>query len=106
MNSGTRKGQIYGFDLKILTAMTSVKSFDNTRSLLMYIYEFCDRKYPNALKALDELMNVVKAAASVETETLKQTYQRIKDNLARIKVCEHLGIAIFLFLRDNEVMVH
>ena len=106
MNSGTRKGQIYGFDLKILTAMTGVKSFDNTRSLLMYIYEFCDRKYPNALKVLDELMNVVKAAASMETETLKQAYQRIKDNMATIKVCELPRIAIFLFLRKSEVMIH
>jgi len=85
MNSGTRKGQIYGFDLKILTAMTGVKSFDNTRSLLMYIYEFCDRKYPNALKVLDELTNVVKAASSMETETLSQAFGRIKDNMTTIK---------------------
>ena len=87
MNSGTTNGQIYGFNLLILTAMTGVKSFDNTRSLLMYIYEFCDRKYPNALKVLDELMNVVKAASLIQTETLKQAYQRIKDNMETIKVC-------------------
>merc|ERR1719242_636991 len=85
MNSGTRKGQIYGFDLKILGQMTGVKSFDNTRSLLMYIYEFCDRKYPNALKVVDELTNVVKAASSMETETLKQAFGRIKENMTTIK---------------------
>merc|ERR1719203_347482 len=85
MNSGTRKGQIYGFDLKILTGMTGVKSFDNTRSLLMYIYEFCDRKYPNAIKVLPELTNTVKSAASMETETLKNASQRITDNMKLIK---------------------
>merc|ERR1712113_1133781 len=85
MNSGTRKGQIYGFDLKILTGMTGVKSFDNTRSLLMYIYEFCDRKYPNAIKVLPELTATLKAASSMEVETLKKAYERIGDNMKEIK---------------------
>jgi len=85
MNSGTRKGCAYGFDLKILTGMTGVKSFDNTRSLLMYIYEFCDRKYPNAIKVLPELMDTLKSASSMEVETLKQAYQRIQDNMQEIK---------------------
>merc|ERR1719242_1265517 len=85
MNSGTRKGQIYGFDLKILTGMTGVKSFDNTRSLLMYIYEFCDRKYPNAIKVLPELTNTVKSAASMETSTLETASERIRDNMKLIK---------------------
>merc|ERR1712228_545651 len=85
MNSGTRKGQTYGFDLKILTGMTAVKSFDNTRSLLMYIYEFCDRKYPNAIKVLPELSDTLKAASSMEMETLKTASQRISDNMKLIK---------------------
>jgi len=85
MNSGTRKGGTYGFDLKILTGMTGVKSFDNTRSLLMYIYEFADRKYPNAIKVLPELSDTLKAASSMEVETLKQAYQRIQDNMGEIK---------------------
>eukprot|EP01084_Bolivina_argentea_P319845 554821_1 len=85
MNSGTRKGQQYGFDLKVLTGMTGVKSFDNTRSLLMYIYEFCDRKYPNAIKVLPELTDTLKSASSMEVETLKQAYKRIRDNMADIK---------------------
>merc|ERR1712154_51230 len=85
MNAGTRKGQTYGFDLKILTQMTAVKSFDNTRSLLMYIYEFCDRKYPNAIKVLPELSDTLKAASSMEMETLKQASQRITENMTEIK---------------------
>eukprot|EP00484_Ammonia_sp_Unknown_P022348 CAMPEP_0197044232 /NCGR_PEP_ID=MMETSP1384-20130603/20332_1 /TAXON_ID=29189 /ORGANISM="Ammonia sp." /LENGTH=1020 /DNA_ID=CAMNT_0042475657 /DNA_START=88 /DNA_END=3150 /DNA_ORIENTATION=- len=85
MNSGTRKGCVYGFDLKILTQMTAVKSFDNTRSLLMYVYEFCDRKYPNAIKVLPELTDTLKAASSMEVETLKQAYERIQENMKEVK---------------------
>eukprot|EP01084_Bolivina_argentea_P253693 426264_1 len=85
MNSGTRKGQVYGFDLTILNNLTAVKSFDNTRSLSMYIYEFCDRKYPSALKILDELRDTLKAASSMEIETLKQAYERIQANMKEIK---------------------
>jgi len=86
MNSGTKKGRVHGFDLKFLTEMAAVKTFDNTRSLLMYLYEFCDRKYPNALKVVrPEMMNVVKAAASMETETLKQEFDRIKSTMNTIQ---------------------
>ena len=46
MNSGTKKGKQFGFDLKLLNILPSIKSFDNSKSLLMYIYEFCDRNYP------------------------------------------------------------
>ena len=85
MNSGTREGCTHGFDLDILTGLNGIESFDNTRSLLMYVYEFCDRKYPAALKVLPELMDTIKSASSMEVETLKKAYQRIQDNMKEIK---------------------
>eukprot|EP00483_Globobulimina_turgida_P007301 UN07315 len=51
----------------------------------MYVYEFCDRKYPAAIKVLDELSDTLKAASSMEVETLKQAYQRIQVNMKEIK---------------------
>eukprot|EP01084_Bolivina_argentea_P320146 555449_1 len=86
MNSGTRKGQAHGFYITILTQMTSIKSIiiNDNRSLLMYIYEFCDEKYPNALNVLNELLEPLRAVTSIELKMLKQSHQQIQHNMLKI----------------------
>ncbi|ETO22073.1 hypothetical protein RFI_15131, partial [Reticulomyxa filosa] len=64
MNGGTKKGQAYGFDLKILPQLADIKTFDNSKNFVMYIYEFCDRNYPDVLKVVEELSPMLKRASA------------------------------------------
>ena len=83
MNNGSTTFilSVQGFNLNILTKMTEVTTHDNTRSLLMYIYDFCDKKYSDALNILPELEDVLKDAATIDIGILKKAYQRVKDNM-------------------------
>ena len=85
MNSGTRKGAAYGFNLKILAELSQIKSMDGTLSFLMFLYEFCDSKYPKIIDTMTNLTKLLKGAASMEMEVLKTAYSRIKDNMTQIK---------------------
>ena len=62
-----------------------MKTHDNSRSLLMYIYEFCDEHYPKVLNVLTELKSILKISASSETDTLNKLYDKMKDNRKLLK---------------------
>ena len=86
MNSGTKKGCVYGFDLKILRELKSIRcSMNINKSLLMYIYEFCDRRYPKCIQIIPELYESVNKAAKLELDVMKKMYDRIHEYREIIK---------------------
>jgi len=85
MNAETKKGRAYGFNLKILSQLSQVKSMDSSTSFLMYLYQFCDAKYPKIIDSMTDMTKILKGASSMEMEVLKTAYSRIKDNMIQIK---------------------
>eukprot|EP01084_Bolivina_argentea_P140805 247474_1 len=71
----------------------------------MYIYEFCDKKYPNALLILSELKNILKSAISIEIEMLKYVYERITNNMNEINELIHSEEIENYDINDRFIMV-
>ena len=54
MNTGTR-GQTYVFELESFRLSAGVKTFDNSVTMMMYIYKYLFTKQPTLLDVFDEL---------------------------------------------------
>ncbi|ETN99926.1 hypothetical protein RFI_37541, partial [Reticulomyxa filosa] len=87
MNGGTKKGQAYGFDLKILTQLADIKTFDNSKNFVMYVYEFCDRNYSDVLKVVEELSPFLKRASAslFAFDVLHKGYERVVESMKEIE---------------------
>ncbi|KAF7703658.1 hypothetical protein HF521_022665 [Silurus meridionalis] len=68
MNAGSRNAQSYGFDLSSLCKMKDTKSADQTSTLLQFLAEVCEEKFPDVLKFVDDLQHVERASR-VHTHT-------------------------------------
>eukprot|EP01084_Bolivina_argentea_P257437 433729_1 len=86
MNSGTRIGQIHAFDLKKLGEPSFWRfEEDGSRTLLMYIYEFCDFKRPKVLNILKELWFVLKIGSCINVDVLEKLYLRLQHGMKQIQ---------------------
>lgn len=74
MNS--EKGKTTGFDLAILAELHTVKSSNTKRTLLHFIVETIQQKYPALLNFSNELPHV-EAAARLNTSYIEETIQTI-----------------------------
>lgn len=61
LNGGTSKGQAYGFKLTSLKSLASTKSMDKSKTLLQYIVETTNTKYPHIRGFIEELKDVGEA---------------------------------------------
>ncbi|XP_026110808.1 protein diaphanous homolog 2-like [Carassius auratus] len=58
MNSGSRNAQTFGFNISFLCKLRDTKSTDQNTTLLHFLAEKCEEKYPEILKFPDELEHV------------------------------------------------
>uniref|UniRef100_A0AAY5EMC9 Diaphanous-related formin 3 n=1 Tax=Electrophorus electricus TaxID=8005 RepID=A0AAY5EMC9_ELEEL len=65
MNAGSRNAQSYGFDLSSLCKLRDTKSVDQKSTLLHFLAEVCEEKYPDVLKFTDDLQHVDRASRVV-----------------------------------------
>ncbi|KAK5638990.1 hypothetical protein RI129_013285 [Pyrocoelia pectoralis] len=82
MNSGTRNAQTFGFEISFLTKLTGTKDINNKSTLLHYIVETVEKKFPELLNFYDELPHIDKASRvslDVIQKTLKQMDSSIKN---------------------------
>ncbi|XP_063219909.1 protein diaphanous-like [Bacillus rossius redtenbacheri] len=62
MNSGSRNEQAFGFDISYLPKMTSTKDIENKLTLLHFLVDTIERKYPDLLSFGEELSHIDRAA--------------------------------------------
>lgn len=62
MNSGTRNGQAFGFEISFLPKLSGTKDVENKTTLLHYIVETIERKFPELLNFYEELEHVDRAS--------------------------------------------
>ena len=62
MNAGSRNARAIGFEISFLPKLNSTKTFDNKSTLLHFIANKMEEKYPESAKFYSDLLNLDRAA--------------------------------------------
>ncbi|KAH8317801.1 hypothetical protein KR074_010718, partial [Drosophila pseudoananassae] len=62
MNSGSKNEAAFGFEISYLTKLTNTKDADNKQTLLHYLADLVEKRFPDALNFYDDLSHVDKAS--------------------------------------------
>ncbi|XP_030627945.1 protein diaphanous homolog 3-like [Chanos chanos] len=84
MNAGSRNAQSYGFDLSSLCKLKDTKSTDQKSTLLHFLAELCEEKYPDVLKFIDDLEHVDRASR-VSAENLEKSLRQMERQLVQLE---------------------
>lgn len=84
MNSGSKNGQAFGFEISFLTKLTNTKDLDNKQTLLHYMVETIENKFPELLNFGEELPHVERAAR-VSLEIIQKTMNQMTTSLKNLK---------------------
>eukprot|EP01083_Nonionella_stella_P224599 799355_1 len=77
MNYGNKlKGNCYGFHLTDLALLPQIKTFDNSMTFPMFLYDFIARKKPKLLNIFDEL-SIVDQASGMDIDTVEKLYDEL-----------------------------
>jgi diaphanous 1 len=77
LNAKTSKKDTYGFKLGSLLKIGNLKSTDNKSNLLEYLSIYCETKYPDLLKIMDDFKSLESATRVALPETLS-TFNALK----------------------------
>ncbi|XP_058256925.1 protein diaphanous homolog 3 isoform X1 [Hemibagrus wyckioides] len=84
MNAGSRNAQCYGYDLSSLCKLKDTKSADQMSTLLHFLAEVCEEKFPEVLKFVDELQHVDRASR-VSAENLEKSLKQMEKQLLQLE---------------------
>ncbi|XP_043851074.1 LOW QUALITY PROTEIN: protein diaphanous homolog 3 [Dromiciops gliroides] len=81
MNAGSRNAQTFGFNLSSLCKLKDTKSADQKTTLLHFLAQVCEEKYPDILSFVDDLEHLDKASKvclSMLNQELKQMGRQLQ----------------------------
>lgn len=84
MNSGSRNGGAFGFEINFLTKLSSTKDIENKTTLLHYLVDTIESKFPECLKFSDELLHVDRAAR-VSTDVIQNAIRQMESNIRNLE---------------------
>uniref|UniRef100_A0A0P6J7Y2 Protein diaphanous homolog 3 isoform e n=1 Tax=Heterocephalus glaber TaxID=10181 RepID=A0A0P6J7Y2_HETGA len=84
MNAGSRNAQTFGFNLSSLCKLKDIKSADQKTTLLHFLVEICEEKYPDILNFVDDLGHLDKAS-KVSVETLEKNLKQMGRQLQQLE---------------------
>ncbi|XP_039733103.1 protein diaphanous homolog 3 [Pteropus medius] len=84
MNAGSRNAQSFGFNLSSLCKLKDTKSADQKTTLLHFLVEICEEKYPDILNFVDDLEHLDKAS-KVSVETLEKNLKQMGRQLQQLE---------------------
>uniref|UniRef100_A0A8C9A0X1 Diaphanous related formin 3 n=1 Tax=Prolemur simus TaxID=1328070 RepID=A0A8C9A0X1_PROSS len=84
MNAGSRNAQTFGFNLSSLCKLKDTKSADQKTTLLHFLVEICEEKYPDILNFVDDLGHLDKAS-KVSVETLEKNLKQMGRQLHQLE---------------------
>lgn len=84
MNSGSRNGQAVGFEISYLPKLSSTKDVENRHTLLHYLVETVETKFPEVLTFDEELIHLDKAAR-VSVETISKSLRQMDTDLKNLE---------------------
>ncbi|CAD1478161.1 unnamed protein product, partial [Heterotrigona itama] len=84
MNSGSKNGQAFGFEISFLTKLTSTKDVDNKQTLMHYLVCTIEQKFPECLSFSEELAHVDRASR-VSLENVQRTLRQMDSNIRNLE---------------------
>ncbi|XP_073732268.1 protein diaphanous homolog 3 isoform X4 [Misgurnus anguillicaudatus] len=84
MNAGSRNAQSFGFNLSSLCKLKDTKSADQKSTLLHFLAEICEERYPEVLKFVDDLQHVDRASR-VSAENLEKSLRQMEIQLLQLE---------------------
>ncbi|XP_017764654.1 PREDICTED: protein diaphanous isoform X3 [Eufriesea mexicana] len=84
MNSGSKHGQAFGFEISFLTKLTSTKDVDNKQTLMHYLVDTIERQFPECLNFAEELAHVDRASR-VSLENVQRTLRQMDSNIRNLE---------------------
>lgn len=84
MNSGTRNEAAFGFEISFLTKLTSTKDLENKQTLLHYIVDCIEVKFPECLSFVEDLGHVDKASR-VNLDNIQKTMRQMMASLKNVE---------------------
>lgn len=84
MNAGSRNAQSLGFNISFLCKLRDTKSNDQKITLLHFLAELCEERYPDILKFTDELAHV-ESASKVSAQNLKANLDAMERQVQRLE---------------------
>eukprot|EP01119_Soliformovum_irregulare_P017325 TRINITY_DN5126_c0_g1_i1.p1 TRINITY_DN5126_c0_g1~~TRINITY_DN5126_c0_g1_i1.p1 ORF type:complete len:1319 (-),score=517.97 TRINITY_DN5126_c0_g1_i1:43-3999(-) len=83
LNGNTFNGRAYGFKMEVLTKLEDTKA-SNNKTLLHYLVQFVEKKYPEVKSYWEELKDVP-AASKIAASTLREELQSIKQGVKKVE---------------------
>ncbi|XP_062983497.1 protein diaphanous homolog 3 [Elgaria multicarinata webbii] len=84
MNAGSRNAQTFGFNLSSLCKLKDTKSADQKITLLHFLVELCEEKYPSLLSFVEDLQHLDKASR-VSAESLEKSLKQMERQLKQLE---------------------
>ncbi|XP_033328882.2 diaphanous related formin 1 isoform X1 [Megalopta genalis] len=84
MNSGSKNGQAFGFEISFLTKLTSTKDIDNKQTLMHYLVDTIEKKFPECISFPEELAHVDRASR-VSLENVQRTLRQMDSNIRNLE---------------------
>ncbi|XP_037957963.1 protein diaphanous isoform X2 [Teleopsis dalmanni] len=84
MNSGSKNGVAFGFQISYLTKLSNTKDTDNKCTLLHYIAEVVEKKFPECLTFYNDMTHVDRASR-VNLEAIQKSMQQINSAVKNLE---------------------
>ncbi|KAG8452270.1 hypothetical protein GDO86_004175 [Hymenochirus boettgeri] len=84
LNAGSRNAQTFGFSLCSLCKLKDTKSTDQKTTLLHFLADLCEKKFPDVLMFVEDLQSVDKAS-KVSAENLEKTMKQMERQLQQLE---------------------
>ncbi|XP_043928823.1 protein diaphanous homolog 3 isoform X2 [Protopterus annectens] len=84
MNAGSRNAQTYGFNLSSLCKLKDTKSSDQKTTLLNFLAQICEERYPDVLRFVEDFNHLDKASR-VSAENLEKNLKQMEKQLQQLE---------------------
>ncbi|TPP62944.1 Diaphanous [Fasciola gigantica] len=85
MNSGSRNAQSFGFHVSYLTKLENTKDVSNQQTLLHFMADCLEKRFPDTAQGLIDDLSHVENAARVSEDTLKSGIAEMKKSVRSIE---------------------
>ncbi|XP_049883690.1 protein diaphanous isoform X2 [Pectinophora gossypiella] len=84
MNTGSNNAGAYGFEISFLTKLTATKDLENKQTLLHYLVETIENKFPDVLTFAEEMPHIDRAAR-VSMENLQKALKKMENDIRALE---------------------
>ncbi|XP_056641001.1 protein diaphanous isoform X2 [Diorhabda sublineata] len=84
MNSGSKNAQAFGFEMSFLTKLTATKDVSNKHTLLHYLVQTIENKFPDLINFYDEMPHIDQASR-VSLDTIQKTLKQMDSSIRNLK---------------------